>query len=83
MSEDGDSESLRQERERFLTAVEAGIAAADRGDFIEEDEMDSRLEAMFQSISPARCALEYLVEYWKVLRVAAEVRSEIPALRIH
>jgi predicted transcriptional regulator len=36
------------EEARFLTAVEKGIAAADRGEFIEEDEMDARLEAMFK-----------------------------------
>lgn len=34
---------------RFLAAVEEGIAAADRGEFIEEHEMDARLEAMFKS----------------------------------
>ncbi|MGP0070447.1 MAG: hypothetical protein ACLPWF_00735 [Bryobacteraceae bacterium] len=32
---------------RFLAAVERGIAAAERGDFIEEDEMDVRIERMF------------------------------------
>jgi predicted transcriptional regulator len=32
---------------RFLTAVEKGIAAAERGEFIEE-EMDARLETMFK-----------------------------------
>lgn len=32
---------------RFLAAVEKGIAAADRGEFIDEEEMDRRLEAMF------------------------------------
>jgi predicted transcriptional regulator len=31
---------------RFLTAVEKGIAAADRGEFIEEEEMDARVERM-------------------------------------
>jgi plasmid stabilization system protein ParE len=31
---------------RFLTAVEKGIAAAERGEFIEEEEMDARLQAM-------------------------------------
>jgi len=36
------------EQTRFLAAVERGIAAADRGDFIEEEEMDARLEAMFK-----------------------------------
>ena len=34
---------------RFLEAVEKGIAAAERGEFIEEEEMDARLERMFQS----------------------------------
>ena len=33
---------------RFLAAVENGIAAAERGEFIEEEEMDARLEAMFK-----------------------------------
>ena len=33
---------------RFLAAVERGVAAAERGDFIEEEEMDSRLERMFK-----------------------------------
>jgi predicted transcriptional regulator len=37
------------EKVRFLEAVEKGIAAADRGEFIEEEEMDARLERMFQS----------------------------------
>jgi len=37
------------EKARFLEAVEKGIAAAERGEFIEEDEMDARLERMFQS----------------------------------
>jgi predicted transcriptional regulator len=32
----------------FLAAVENGIAAAERGEFIEEEEMDARLEAMFK-----------------------------------
>ena len=31
---------------RFLAAVERGIAAAERGEFIEEDEMDARVERM-------------------------------------
>src|ERR1700685_2374870 len=34
---------------RFLAAVEKGIAAAERGEFIEEEEMDARLEAMFNT----------------------------------
>ncbi|HEV8415604.1 MAG TPA: hypothetical protein VGQ49_18590 [Bryobacteraceae bacterium] len=33
---------------RFLAAVEKGIAAAERGDFIEEEEMDARVERMFK-----------------------------------
>jgi predicted transcriptional regulator len=35
------------EEMQFLAAVEKGIAAAERGDFIEEDEMDARVERMF------------------------------------
>lgn len=31
----------------FLAAVDKGLAAAERGEFIEEDEMDARLERMF------------------------------------
>jgi predicted transcriptional regulator len=37
------------EEARFLAAVEKGIVAADRGEFIEEEEMDARLEAMFKA----------------------------------
>lgn len=33
---------------RFLAAVEKGISAADRGEFINEDEMDARVERMFK-----------------------------------
>ena len=33
---------------RFLAAVEKGLAAAERGEFIEEKEMDARIERMFQ-----------------------------------
>jgi predicted transcriptional regulator len=36
------------EETRFLAAVENSIAAAERGEFIEEEEMDARLEAMFK-----------------------------------
>jgi predicted transcriptional regulator len=36
------------EKARFLGAVEKGIAAAARGEFIEEEEMDARVERMFQ-----------------------------------
>ena len=41
-------ERYLDEETRFLAAVEKGIAAADRGEFIEEDEMDARVEAMFK-----------------------------------
>jgi len=37
------------EKVRFLAAVEKGIEAAERGEFIEEEEMDARLEAWFQT----------------------------------
>jgi predicted transcriptional regulator len=37
------------EESRFLAAVEKGIAAAARGEFIEEEEMDARLESMFKA----------------------------------
>jgi predicted transcriptional regulator len=33
---------------RFLAAVEKGIAAAERGEFIEEEEMDARVERMLR-----------------------------------
>jgi predicted transcriptional regulator len=33
----------------FYAAVERGLDAADRGEFIEEEEMDVRLEAMFKT----------------------------------
>jgi predicted transcriptional regulator len=33
---------------RFLAAVEKGIEAAERGEFIEEEEMDARVERMFK-----------------------------------
>jgi predicted transcriptional regulator len=36
------------EESRFLAAVEKGIAAAKRGEFVEEEQMDARLEAMFK-----------------------------------
>lgn len=37
------------EEARFCAAVLEGKAAADRGDFIEEEEMDARVEAMFKA----------------------------------
>jgi predicted transcriptional regulator len=36
------------EEAHFLAAVEKGIAAAERGDFVEDEEMDARLETMFK-----------------------------------
>ena len=36
------------EEARFLAAVEKGLSAAERGEFIEEEEMDARVEAMFK-----------------------------------
>jgi predicted transcriptional regulator len=40
---------LLQEDARFRATVREGIAQADRGEFIEEEEMDARLERMLQS----------------------------------
>jgi predicted transcriptional regulator len=37
------------EEARFLAAVRVGIEQADRGEFIEEDEMDARIEQMLRS----------------------------------
>jgi predicted transcriptional regulator len=42
------AERLRQDA-RFRAAVLEGIAQADRGEFIEEEEMDARLERMLSS----------------------------------
>lgn len=39
---------LLQEEARFRDAVREGIAQADRGEFIEEEEMDARLEQMLR-----------------------------------
>jgi predicted transcriptional regulator len=39
---------LLEEESRFLAAVEKGIAAADRGEFIEEEEMSARIDRMFK-----------------------------------
>ncbi|HUY14147.1 MAG TPA: hypothetical protein VMX16_11045 [Terriglobia bacterium] len=38
-----------EEDARFRAAVREGIAQADRGEFIEEQEMDARLEQMLRS----------------------------------
>jgi predicted transcriptional regulator len=40
---------LLHEDARFRAAVREGIAQADRGEFIEEEEMDARLEQMLRS----------------------------------
>jgi predicted transcriptional regulator len=40
---------LLREDARFRAAVREGIAQADRGEFIEEEEMDARLEQMLKS----------------------------------
>jgi predicted transcriptional regulator len=40
---------LLGEDARFRAAVREGIAQADRGEFIEEEEMDARLEQMLRS----------------------------------
>jgi predicted transcriptional regulator len=40
---------LLEEDARFRAAVEKGIAAANRGEFVEEEEMNARLERMLRS----------------------------------
>ena len=40
---------LLEQDARFRAAVREGVAQADRGDFIEEEEMDARIERMFNS----------------------------------
>jgi predicted transcriptional regulator len=40
---------LLEEEARFRASVREGIAQADRGEFIEEEEMDARLEQMLRS----------------------------------
>ena len=40
---------LLEEDVRFRAAVREGIAQADRGEFIEEEDMDARLEQMLRS----------------------------------
>jgi len=37
------------EKTRLFAAIDKGIEAAARGEFLEEDEMDARLEAMFKA----------------------------------
>ena len=41
--------SLLQEDARFRAAVREGVAQADRGKFIEQEEMGARLEPMLRS----------------------------------
>ena len=40
---------LLEEDARFRAAVREGIAEADRGEFVEEEEMNARLEQMLRS----------------------------------
>jgi predicted transcriptional regulator len=40
---------LLEQDARFRAAVREGVAQADRGDFIEEEEMDARIKRMFNS----------------------------------
>ena len=40
---------LLEDELRFRAAVQEGIAQADRGEFIEEEEMDARFEEMLHS----------------------------------
>jgi predicted transcriptional regulator len=40
---------LLEEEARFRAAVREGIAQAERGEFIEEEEMNARLEQMLRS----------------------------------
>jgi predicted transcriptional regulator len=40
---------LLQDDARFRAAVREGVAQADRGEFIEEDDMDTRFEDMLRS----------------------------------
>jgi predicted transcriptional regulator len=40
---------LLEEDARFRAAVREGVGQADRGEFIEEEEMDARLEQMLRS----------------------------------
>lgn len=39
---------LLEDDARFRSAVQKGIDQADRGEFIEEEEMDARVKRMFQ-----------------------------------
>jgi predicted transcriptional regulator len=37
-----------RDRDRFLAEVNEGLAAAERGDFLEEEEMDARVRTMLK-----------------------------------
>ena len=39
---------LLQKEARFVQAVEKGLAAAERGEFIDEEEMTARVDRMFR-----------------------------------
>jgi predicted transcriptional regulator len=39
---------IPEEETRFLEAVEKGIAASERGELIEEEEVDARVARMFK-----------------------------------
>ena len=41
---------------RFVAAVERGIAAADRGELLDETQMDARIETMFPRSAGRACA---------------------------
>jgi predicted transcriptional regulator len=41
--------AMLDEDARFRAAIEEGIAQADRGEFVEEDEMDRRFDGMLRS----------------------------------
>ncbi len=41
---------LLEQDARFRAAVREGIAQADRGEFIEEEEMEARIERMLNSV---------------------------------
>jgi len=44
-----EQEAQLEQDARFRAAVRDGIAQADRGEFIEEEEMDARFEQMVRS----------------------------------
>jgi len=41
--------SMLERRARFIEGVESGIAAADRGDLTDHDEVVNRIDRLFQS----------------------------------